>query len=67
MSMHTSLTRHANGLGASLCGDLTPTSAVHVMDPAVPVLATPAAVAAGAALTAVAFAVGFAAEEAADD
>ena len=60
------LTRHTNEISAELFGDLTSESDRTELSSTMPVMATPAAVAAGAALTAAAFGIGFAAEEAAD-
>ncbi len=58
------LTDHADALAG--VGELTADSRLELLSGAIPVLATPAAVAAGVTLAAAAGAAGFAAEEAAD-
>ncbi len=61
------LSAHTNQVSNELCGDLTTASTSRRLSGGMPVLATPAAVAAGVAVTAVAFGVGFAVEEANDN
>jgi hypothetical protein len=60
------LSMRTNQMSGELCGDLTTDSQAKRLSGGMPVLATPAAVAAGVAVTAVAFGVGFAVEEAND-
>ena len=60
------LVTHANEVSREVFGDLTCDSDRQSLSANMPVMATPAAVAAGVGITAAAFAVGFAAEEAAD-
>jgi hypothetical protein len=62
----STLVGHTNEMSRDAFGDLTPECEIRPMIAETPVLATPAAVAAGVAVTAGAFAAGFAAEEAAD-
>lgn len=60
------LVLHANEVSEETFGALAPETTGREMAAHVPVMATPAAVAAGVGITVVAFAAGFAAEEAAD-
>ena len=60
------LVTHVNEVSTKRFGDLTPRSETQALASRVPVLATPAAVAAGVAVTAAAFGIGYAIEEAAD-
>jgi hypothetical protein len=62
----STLVGHTNEMSRDAFGDLTPECGIRPMTAETPVLATPAAVAAGVAVTAGAFAAGFAAEETAD-
>ena len=62
----SSLVQHANGPGAEVFEDLTPESEAQLFASAVPVLATPAAAAAGVTVGAAAFGAGFGVEEALD-
>jgi hypothetical protein len=62
----SSLVTHTNEVTHDLFGDLTTESDGCSLSPNMPVMATPAAVAAGVAITAAAFGVGYAVEEAGD-
>jgi hypothetical protein len=62
----STLVSHTNRVSEDVFGDLTPESTHRDLAERVPVLATPAAVAAGVVVTAAAFGVGFAVQEAAD-
>ena len=62
----SALIGHTNAVSRDLLGDLTREATAQKLTPSVPVMATPAAVAAGVGLTVAGFAAGFAAEEAAD-
>ena len=62
----STLLDHVNTVGQSTLGPLSDEERGSAHGPQMPVMATPAAVAAGVAVTAAAFGVGFAAEEAAD-
>jgi hypothetical protein len=62
----TTLLNHTNEVSRELFGDLSPETTRRDLAERVPLMATPAAVAAGVAVTAAAFGVGFAVEEAAD-
>ncbi|MBJ7329029.1 MAG: hypothetical protein JHC95_03970 [Solirubrobacteraceae bacterium] len=60
------LERHTNEVTADQIGPLGPQTEVQPLTDMTPVLATPAAVAAGVAVTAAAFGAGYAVEETAD-
>ena len=62
----STLVGHANEVSHDTFGDLTDTTERRDLTARMPVMATPAAVAAGVAVTAAAFGVGYAVEEAAD-
>lgn len=62
----STLLSHTNEVSRELFGELTPDSTRRDLAERVPLMATPAAVAAGVAVTAAAFGVGFAVEETAD-
>jgi hypothetical protein len=62
----STLVTHANDISRERFGDLTDTTERSDLSARMPVMATPAAVAAGVTVTAAAFGVGFAVEEAAD-
>lgn len=62
----STLVTHANEISSTTFGDLTDETRRRDLAAHMPVMATPAAVAAGVAVTAAAFGVGYAVEEAAD-
>lgn len=62
----STLLGHTNEVSREVLGELTRDADMQNLSASVPVMATPAAVAAGVALTAAGFAAGFVAEEAAD-
>jgi hypothetical protein len=62
----STLLKHTNEVSREVFGDLTPETTRRDLAERVPLMATPAAVAAGVAVTAAAFGVGFAVEETAD-
>ncbi len=62
----STLVVHANEISRHTFGELTDETERQDLTARMPVMATPAAVAAGVTLTAAAFGVGFAVEEAAD-
>ena len=66
MNHPSSLIRHANAPGSELLADLTPESQTVKFTSTVPVLATPAAAAAGVTVGVAAFGAGFGVEEAVD-